>query len=175
MRILILNGSPRPKGHTAQMIQAFCDGARKKGHKITKIDVCHKNIHGCLGCEYCHTVGNGNCVQKDDMKEIYPLLMNSEMLVLASPIYYHGLSGQLKCVIDRFYAIGTAEELPNLKKVAMFLASGDPDMYDGALFSLTGDFEDYLGLEIAGVFTVYGDEPVSVSQLKDISGFGESL
>ena len=175
MKILILNGSPRPNGHTAQMLTSFRDGARSAGHEVWQIDVCRKNIHGCLGCEYCHTKGAGQCVQKDDMQEVYPLLHRAEMLVLASPIYYHNLSGQLKCVIDRFYASGFPEDLTNLKKIAMFLSSGDPDMYDGALFSLHGDFEDFLGLEISGVFTHHGEAPVADEQLREIQSFAKSL
>lgn len=101
-------------------------------------------------------------------------MKEAEMLVLASPVYYHNLTGQLKCAIDRFYAIGTKENLPNLKKVAMFLASGDPDMYDGALFSLKGDFEDYLKLEVAGVFTANGEE-VPQKTLDELYAFGTGL
>lgn len=175
MKILILNGSPRPNGHTAQMLTSFRDGARSAGHEVWQIDVCRKNIRGCLGCEYCHTKGGGKCVQKDDMQEVYPLLHAADMLVLASPIYYHNLSGQLKCTIDRFYASGFPEDLTNLKKIAMFLSSGDPDMYDGALFSLHGDFEDFLGLEIAGVFTHHGADPVSNERRKEIRLFAQSL
>lgn len=175
MKILILNGSPRPKGHTAQMLAAFREGAGHAGHEVWQIDVCRKNIHGCLGCEFCHTKGGGQCIQKDDMQEVYPLLHSVDMLVLASPIYYHNLSGQLKCTIDRFYASGFPEDLTNLKKIAMFLSSGDPDMYDGALFSLHGDFEDFLGLEVTGVFTHHGEAQVSDKQLSEIRAFAQSL
>ena len=62
------------------------------------------------------------------------------MLVLASPIYYHNISGQLKCVIDRFYSAAYPVKPPHLKKAAMILSSGDADMYDGAMFSYQGDF-----------------------------------
>ena len=104
MRILVLNGSPRPKGNTKQMIEAFQEGAEAAGHQVDVADVCRMKIAGCLACEYCHTKGNGICIQKDDMQEIYDLLKEAEMLVIASPIYYHGISGQLKCVLDRFYS-----------------------------------------------------------------------
>ena len=96
MNILVLNGSPRPNGNTAQMINAFREGAVASGNKVDVINVCRKKIAGCLACEYCHTKGGGQCVQKDDMQEVYDLLKDAEMLVLASPVYYHGLSGQLK-------------------------------------------------------------------------------
>ena len=74
------------------------------------------------------------------MQEIYDLLKEAEMLVIASPIYYHGVSGQLKCVLDRFYSAAYPGKPENLKKAAMFLSSGDADMYEGAMFSYQGDF-----------------------------------
>ena len=90
---------------------------------------------------------------KESMQEIYKELKDTQMLVLAAPIYYHGISGQLKCVIDRFYSALYPTAPKSLKKAAMFLSSGDPDMYDGAKFSYEGDFLGYLGLEGCGIFT----------------------
>ena len=173
MNILVLNGSPRPDGNTTAMIQAFKEGA--KNHNITVVNVCQKKIAGCLACEYCHTKGNGTCIQKDDMQEVYELLKNAEMLVLASPIYYHGISGQLKCTIDRFYSAAYPVKPPNLKKVAMILSSGDANMYDGAVFSYQGDFLDYLGLQSMGIFTSYGSQNQSPEKLEELRKFGESL
>ena len=158
------------------MIAAFREGAESSGNKVDVVNVCRKKIAGCLACEYCHTKGNGQCVQKDDMQEVYELLKDAEMLVLASPVYYHGLSGQLKCTIDRFYAAAYPEKPEHLKKVAMFLSSGDPDMYDGAMFSYQGDFLGYLGLKDMGVFTHHGYDPgVSDEELRRLKEFGASL
>lgn len=175
MNILILNGSPRPQGNTKQMIKAFGEGAMSSGHKVDVVDVCGKKINGCLACEYCHTKGNGACVQKDDMQKIYPLLVSAEMLVIASPIYYHGVSGQLKCTLDRFYAAAYPNKPPRLKKVAMILSSGDANMYDGAMFSFQGDFLDYLGLQNMGVFTAHGAENSSPKKLAEIREFAGNL
>ena len=175
MNILVLNGSPRPKGSTKQMAEAFQSGAVSAGHTVDVIDVCKLHIGGCLACEYCHTRGRGECVQKDDMQKIYALLREAEMLVIASPIYYHGISGQLKCVIDRFYSAAYPARPPKLKKVAMILSSGDADMYDGALFSFNGDFLDYLGLENMGVFTAHGAENGSKAKMDELRVFGASL
>ena len=175
MRILVLNGSPRPKGNTKQMVEAFREGANSSGHQVDVVDVCQKKIGGCIACEYCHTKGNGACIQKDDMQEIYTLLKDAEMLVIASPIYYHGISGQLKCVIDRFYSAAYPTKPPKLKKVAMILSSGAGNMYEGALFSFKGDFLDYLGLENMGVFTAYGAENGSETKLEELRTFGASL
>jgi multimeric flavodoxin WrbA len=175
MNILILNGSPRPMGNTSKLIEAFTDGLKETEHLVELVNVCKKEIKGCLACEYCHEKGNGVCIQKDDMQEVYQLFLNADMLVLASPIYYHNFSGQLKCTIDRLYAIGDPKKNLRVKKIAMFLSSGDQDMYDGALFSYKGDFLDYLGLEDQGVFMVHGDEGVSASKLEELRNFGKSL
>lgn len=153
MNILALNGSPRPHGETASMLAAFREAAEAAGHRVTVVPVCRMNIHGCLACEYCHGRGAGSCAQKDDMQEIYRLLAETDMLVLAAPIYYHNISGQLKCVIDRFYAVLYPAAPERLKKAAMFLSSGDPDMADGARFSYEGDFLGYLGLQDMGLYT----------------------
>ena len=175
MNILVLNGSPRPRGNTKQMAEAFREGARSAGHQVDVVDVCKLHIGGCLACEYCHTKGGGKCVQKDDMEQVYALLKNADMLVIASPIYYHGLSGQLKCVIDRFYSAAYPSKPPKLKKVAMILSSGDANMYDGALFSFKGDFLDYLGLEDMGVYTAHGAQNGSEAKLAELRAFGASL
>lgn len=175
MRILVLNGSPRPGGNTKGMVEAFREGAVSAGHRVDIVDVCRLKIGGCLACEYCHTKNRGVCVQKDDMQQIYDLLKEAEMLVLASPIYYHGVTGQLKCVIDRLYAAAYPHKPPELKKAAMILSSGDAGMYDGALFSFQGDFLDYLGLENMGVYTAHGAENGSGEKLAELRAFGKRL
>ena len=175
MNILVLNGSPRPNGSTKGMVEAFREGAVSVGHSVDVVDVCRLKISGCLACEYCHPKGRGECVQKDDMQQVYALLKESEMLVIASPIYYHGISGQLKCALDRFYSAAYPSKPPKLKKVAMLLSSGDANMYDGAMFSYQGDFLDFLGLENMGVFTAHGGENGSKAKLAELRRFGESL
>ena len=153
MRVLILNGSPRPNGNTKQMIRAFCEGLEKAGHAFDELDICRMNVHGCLACEYCHRKGNGQCVQKDDMGKVYQLLGEVDMLVIASPIYYHGLTGQLKCCIDRFYAALYPKKAMKLSKISMLLVSGDADMYDGAMFSYGRQCLYRLNLQIAQLRT----------------------
>ena len=54
MKILVFNGSPRPKGNTAAMVETFAKGARENGHQVDVVNVCQKKIAGCLACEYCH-------------------------------------------------------------------------------------------------------------------------
>ncbi len=172
MKILILNGSPRPNGNTAAMVDAFAEGARESGHDVKIVNVCQKKIAGCLACEYCHTKGNGRCVQQDDMQEVYPMLEEAEMIVLASPIYYHGFTGQLQCAINRIYAL---DKPKNLKKTALIMSSGSNHVYCGAIYEYQNSFLNYLHLEDMGIFSAFGKENQSEEKLNELREFGRSL
>ena len=172
MKILILNGSPRPNGNTAAMVSAFVTGAVASGHKVDVVNVCQKDIHGCLGCEYCHTKGNGSCIQNDDMQKVYPLLEQAEMIVLASPIYYHGFSGQLQCTLNRIYAL---DKPKNLRRAALFLSSEDRNVYEGAIYAYRNSFLGYLKLEDMGIYTAFGNQNKSEELLNKLNAFGRSL
>lgn len=172
MNIMILNGSPRFNGNTSAMVTAFIEGAEENGHKIDVIDVCQKNIAGCLACEYCHKEGKGCCIQKDDMQEIYPLLQEAEMIILASPVYYHSLTGQLQCAINRIYALDKPQKL---KKAALFLSSGSDDVYDGGIYIYRKSFLEYLKLENMGIFTAFDKQNKAEETLKQLKDFGKSI
>ena len=172
MNILVLNGSPRPNGNTAAMVSAFVEGASENGHNITVVPVCQKKIAGCLACEYCHNRGEGKCIQQDDMQEVYPVLEEAEMIVLASPVYYHSFTGQLQCAINRIYAL---DKPKNLKKAALILSSGSEDVYGGAIYEYQNSFLDYLKLEDMGVFTAFKEQNKSEEKLSELREFGRSL
>ena len=174
MNITILNGSPRPRGNTSKMAAAFEQAASSAGHETVTFNVCRMEIKGCIACESCHGKGEaGKCTQKDDMQKIYKRLSETDMLVLAAPIYYHGISGQLKCAIDRFYSALYPEAPESLKYISMFMASGDEDQYIGARFSFEGDFLGYLGLKDKGFFTCAGDMKAEV--LEEIRTMAKGL
>ena len=172
MNILILNGSPRPEGNTAAMVHAYAEGAAQAGHRVHIVDVCRKKISGCLACEYCHTTGNGQCIQQDDMQEIYPLLEEAEMIVLASPIHYHSFSGQLQCAINRIYALDKPKKL---KKAALLLSSGSDLVYSGAVFEYQNSFLQYLNLQDCGMFAAHGEENKSEALLARLKEAGRKL
>lgn len=172
MKILVLNGSPRPNGATSAMTEAFAQGTRQAGHEVDVIAVCQKKIAGCLACEYCHTKGDGKCIQQDDMREIYPVLSEAEMIVLASPVYYHSFSGQLQCAINRIYAL---DKPAKLKKAALILSSGSDNVYDGAIYEYRNSFLDYLKLEDMGIFTAYDKQNKSEEKLAELKAFGKTL
>ena len=83
------------------MIQAFCEGLETAGHEYGVYEVCKMNIHGCLACEYCHTKGNGQCVQKDDMCRILEEILESDLLLFSFPLYCYGMPAPLKALLDR--------------------------------------------------------------------------
>ena len=175
MKILILNGSPRINGNTVAMIGAFAKGAKENGHQVDIIDVCRKKIAGCLACEYCRQKDSDHerkCIQQDDMQEVYPLLDTAEMIVLASPVYHHGFSGQLQCAINRIYALDKPKKL---KKAALILSSGSDHVYGGAIYEYQNSFLNYLKLEDMGIYTAYDDQNQSIEKLEELYQFGKNL
>ena len=154
MNIVILQGSPRANGNTAWMAEEYRKAAEAAGHKVTLVDVGHKKIAGCLACEYCHGKGNGACVQKDDMQEIYPLLAEAEVLVFATPIYYFTMSAQIQAPIQRIYNMNQPGKL---KKTALLASSYSSNVYDGAIGEYRGII-GYWGVEDTGIVTAKIDE-----------------
>ena len=130
MKVLILQGSPRANGNTAWMAEEYKKAAEAAGHEVTLVNVAKKKIAGCLACEYCHNKGNGACIQKDDMQELYPLMAEAEALVLAGPIYYFTLSAQIQLPIQRMYCVNAPAKV---KKMALLMSSYSPGVYDGAV------------------------------------------
>ena len=122
MNILVIEGSPHKKGSSNMLADQFIQGAEEAGHNIKVFDAAHTNIHPCLGCDYCGM--NGSCVQKDDMQECEKLIKDSDMVVFVTPIYYFGMSAQLKMIIDRFYSFNSSISGKGLK-TALITAAWD--------------------------------------------------
>ena len=171
MNILILQGSPRANGNTAWMADEYKKAAEAAGHKVTLVDVAHKKIAGCLACEYCHGKGNGACVQKDDMQELYPLLTEAEVLVIASPVYYFTMSAQIQAPIQRVYNMNKP---PKVQKMAMLLSSYSPGVYDGAIGEYHG-IQSYWGVEDTGIVTAKIDEQKSDATREKIANLVKKL
>lgn len=154
MNILILQSSPRKNGSTAWMAEEYKKEAEAAGHNVTVVDVAHKKIAGCLACEFCHGKGIGTCIQKDDMQELYPLMAQAEVLVLASPIYYFTMNAQIQAAIQRMYCVNAPA---NVKKMALLLSSYSPNVYGGAIAEFK-DLCNYWNAEDAGIVTAKVNE-----------------
>lgn len=170
MKILVLNGSPHFDGPTSDMVNAFVRGAEEAGNQVLNINVAHKRIHGCMGCEYCHEKEKGVCCQQDDMQELYPEILSADMLVFASPIYYFTLSAQLQAVIHRTYSFGIPE---NVKKVALIMSSGSAYVYGPAISQYYQSIVEYWGVENAGIFTANKEQNMSEAKREELYQFGK--
>lgn len=102
MRLTIFMSSPRKGGNSDKIAEAFIAGAKAGGNHTTTVVIRECAINGCLGCEYCYD-HNGECIQQDDMQDIYRILENTDVIIFATPIYYQGFPSQLKAVVDRLY------------------------------------------------------------------------
>ena len=164
MKVLILQASPRANGNTAWMAEEYKKAAEAAGHEVTLVNVSKKKIAGCLACEYCHGKGNGACIQKDDMQELYPLMAEAEALVLAAPIYYFTLCAQIQAPIQRMYCVNKPAKV---QKMALLVSSYSPGVYDGA----TAEFRDicnYWSAENMGVITAKLDEQKTEATKQDV-------
>ena len=103
MKIVVLTGSPRLNGNTNHMASQFIKGAEEAGHEVYRFDCTRHKVAGCIGCNACGM--NGDCFMQDDFSELRPHLLEADMVVFVTPMYYFGFSSQLKAVIDRFYAV----------------------------------------------------------------------
>ncbi len=122
-KILILTGSPRQNGNSDLLAEAFIEGAKECGHEITKFECGHKNIKPCVACDKCYSK-KGACVFDDDFNELAPLLEHSDMIVLATPMYWFTVSAQLKAGLDKMYALLIGEHQSSIQE-SMLLACGE--------------------------------------------------
>jgi multimeric flavodoxin WrbA len=102
MKTVILFGSPRKEGNTHQLVKAFSETLKKKGHDLRFLNLNDMNVRPCQGCLVC--AKEGKCRINDDMKDIRKYMLESDLLVYATPTYWWGPSSQLKLVIDRSIA-----------------------------------------------------------------------
>lgn len=122
MKIVVLTGSPRRDGNTNYLADRFIAGAQENGHEVFRFDCAGHKVAGCMACNRCGM--DGDCVLKDDFGTVRPHLIEADMVVFVTPMYYFGFSSQLKSVIDRFYAInGRIKGAP--KKTAFLMAYAD--------------------------------------------------
>jgi len=106
MKISVYYGSiHKKKGNTHVIINEFAEGAREAGAEVDVILLAEKKIANCMACMTCWTKTPGKCVLKDDMSELLENFMNSDLAVMATPIYSHNVTAIMKAFLDRMVPI----------------------------------------------------------------------
>lgn len=151
-KVLILSGSPRKGGNSDILCDEFARGAKESGNEVEKIFIAEKKISPCMGCYFCAKQG-GRCVMNDGMAEILQKIIDCDVLVLSSPVYFYSISAQLKAVIDRTVARWTEIANKDLYYIAT-AAESDEDTLDTTLACFHGFAKCINGYEEKG--TLYG-------------------
>ena len=134
-KIIVLNGSPRKNGNTSALVKAFREGAESAGHTVTEFWLGGMKINGCRGCCAGGKNPDSPCVQKDDMEQIYPAYKEAEVVVLASPLYYWTISGQLKCAFDRLFAVAECDpNYTNPRKESALLMAAEGNGFEETVY-----------------------------------------
>lgn len=154
MKIILLQGSPNKNGSTNILAENFIKGAKEAGHQVTRYDVAQMNIKPCTGCVACGY--EGPCVQKDDNEKIRAAVLSADMIVFATPLYYYGMSAQLKIVIDRFCAYNSSINRKHMKSALLTVAWNSDDWTFEALESHYHTLVRYLDFEDCGMVLGYG-------------------
>jgi len=168
MNILALQGSPRTNGNTAALLSALLDVLASQ-HTVHQFHVARLALSPCLSCYRCQK--QQTCPTNDDMHLLYPHLAHCDMVILASPIYFYGVTAQLKSVIDRCQHLWL-NPLPQRRDRTgvLVLTAGAPDQY-GQGAQITTDacriFFSCLGAPLAHTLLATNTDRHPVTQQPD--------
>ena len=153
MRILVLVGSPRKNGNTEQLADAFIAGAQAAGAEVTKYSIRGKKIAPCLNCNYCQS--HALCALRDDMAEVYELLLHTDAVVFATPIYFYTMTAQLKAVLDRLYN-PVRKQMPIRYTAVLSVCEDNTQATFAPLLATFAAIENFLHWTRVGEVTVEG-------------------
>ena len=128
MKILGIQGSPRPSGNTEALVKKALEGARQEGAETELFRLAGKQIGPCDSCNSCHRTGR--CRVDDDMQPLYDFMAEADGIIFATPVFFYGMTAQLKAVIDRTYApTGPGKSMAN-KVGAVIVVAGSVGVID---------------------------------------------
>ena len=159
-KILVLLGSPRKKGNSTTLAKQIIKGAEAEGAEVESIYLNGLQIKPCQGCYACKKKDSKGCVVDDDMQSLYPKIIASDALVIATPVYWFNMTAQTKIFMDRCFGLFDAEFTVNplyKKRVAIAMSYGDTDPFNSGCVNALRSFQDafrYVGAKITGM--VYG-------------------
>lgn len=126
-KIAVITGSPRKKGNSFAMTEAFIQAARAKGHTVTRFDAAFLKIGGCHACETCYSTGKA-CTFDDDFNAIAPAVLEADAVVFTMPVYWYSIPAQIKGVIDRLYSLVVGGKDIAGKECALIACCEEEDM-----------------------------------------------
>jgi len=173
MKIVAILGSPQPRGNSASLARAFLAGAREQGAEVQEYPLNQLDFRGCQGCRACKTK-NDACILEDDLTPVLQAVKAADILLLASPVYFGDLSGQLKCFFDRTFSYFNPDfssRLPAGKQAVLVLVQGNPDQDQFA--DLFPRYERWL--KLYGFAPVYLLRAVGVREPGDIAAQPDQL
>lgn len=155
-------GSPRKNGNSSTLARSFIEGAQKSGADIKIFHLQDMDIKPCTGCDSCIIKAGSGCVIKDDMQQIYDSITTTDIIVIASPIYWFNLNAQTKLFLDRCYALTKIDGFSFThafkgKEFVIILTYGDKDPFVSGAVNALRSLQDcfrYVGAKIVG--TLYG-------------------
>lgn len=182
--IVIVNGSPRSNGNTAWLINTVQTAVTKSStHSVQVLRLHEYHIKPCQACEWCMTEYPLSCVQEDDMNTLYPVILNADIIVFASPIYWFHFSAQMKLFIDRLYALHTdGGHALHGKTFAAIFVYGDTDHDASGVLHAIGSYKALityvhgtdLGI-VSGTAMRIGDAEHNHALLADIHALSAQL
>lgn len=169
--IAVLVGSMRKHGNTELLVSDFVKGAKESGNKVSVISVADYHVIPCKGCNACRKRVNKDCIIQDDMQKVFSILKEADIIVLASPVYFYGISARLKAIIDRLHQ--PARSTLKVKKLGLLLVAADtlPTVFD-AIKLQYHLILDYFHLQNIGEVMAYGVE--AVGDIKGKSALDEA-
>ena len=150
----MLEGSPVRQGSSNMLAESFRRGAEEAGHTVEIIDAARSDIHPCTGCVHCGY--EGPCAQKDEMESIRPKILGADMLVFVTPLYYYGMSSQLKKLVDRFCAFNMSLTSRKVKSALIAAAWNSDGWTFDALTAHYRTLVRYLDMRDMGMVLGYG-------------------
>jgi multimeric flavodoxin WrbA len=154
-KIIVVLGSPRPKGNSVLLAESAVRGASELGATCETVRLQGMRIAPCRACDSCRRPIGSGCAIKDDMQELYPRLVAADALLLAGPIYWFAVCAQTKLFLDRCYALHTAGgHALGGKRFGVILTYGDSDAFASGGINAVRMFQDacrYLEAALVGV------------------------
>ena len=119
-RILAVMGSPRRNGNTHILVSKIIEGAKAGGAVIDELFLGDLTIRECDGCHACWK--GKECSKDDDMRAVYPAIIQSDVIILGTPVYWYGPTALMKAFIDRFVYFNCPENREKIKGLSAVLA-----------------------------------------------------